>query len=74
MMSLCVCLSVYVNSKLALGVMCYPLLPLAHHGNWVPCGPRLNCEGSRSSLEPQRYSVRDPPVCGHALALTNLVN
>ena len=44
-------------------------LLVAHHVHWVPCGPRLNCEGSRSSLEPQRISVYDPPVCGHALPL-----
>ena len=32
--------------------------------------PKPNYEVSRSSLEPQRYSVQDPPVCGHALPLT----
>ena len=45
-------------------------LRVAHHGNWPPRGPRLNCEGSRSSLEPQRYSVYGPPACGYALPLT----
>ena len=39
-------------------------LPVAHHGNWVPCGPRLNCAGSRSGLEPQRYCAHGPLVCG----------
>ena len=46
-------------------------LLVAHHGYWVPCGSRLNCAGSRSRLEPQRYSVHDPSACGYALALTN---
>ena len=44
---------------------------VAHHGYWVPCGSRLNCAGSWSRLEPQRYSVHDPSACGYALALTN---
>ena len=39
-------------------------LLVAHHGNWVPCGPRLNCAGSRSGLEPQRYCAHGPLVCG----------
>ena len=39
-------------------------LLVAHHGNWVPCGPRLNCAGSRSGLEPQRYCAHGPVVCG----------
>ena len=39
-------------------------LPVAHHGNWVPCDPRLNCPGSRSGLEPQRSCVHGPLVCG----------
>ena len=39
-------------------------LPVAHHGNWVPCGPRLICAGSRSGLEPQRYCAHGPLVCG----------
>ena len=39
-------------------------LPVAHHGNWVPCDPRLNCAGSRSGLEPQRYCAHGPLVCG----------
>ena len=46
-------------------------LLVAHHGYWVPCGSRVNCAGSRSRLEPQRYSVHDPSACGYALALTN---
>ena len=48
-------------------------LLVAHHGYWVPCGSRLNCAGSRRSLEPQRYSVHYPSACGLALALTNQI-
>ena len=44
-----------------------------HHGYWVPCDSRLNCAGSRSWLEPQRYSVHDPSACGYALALTTQI-
>ena len=46
-------------------------LLVAHHGYWETCGSRLNCAGSRSRLEPQRYSVQDPSACGYALTLTN---
>ena len=46
-------------------------LLVAHHGYWVPCSSMLNCAGSRSRLEPQRYSVHDPSARGYALALTN---
>ena len=48
-------------------------LLMAHHGYCEPCGPSPNCAGSRSSLEPQTYSVHNPLTCGYALALTNLI-
>ena len=33
-------------------------LLLATRGNWAPCGPRLNCRGSRSSSGPQSRGAR----------------
>ena len=62
--------NIYVNYKPGVSNVAQCLL-VAHHGYWVPCGSRLNCAGSRSRLEPQRYSVHDPSACGYALALTN---
>ena len=46
-------------------------LLVVHHGYWLTCCSRINCAGSRSRLESQRYSVHDPWACGYALALTN---